>query len=267
MTVLTGVAVPGSSGFTISALTVIMPVKNQTALALRAVRSLRETLPEAELVIVDNNSDDDSLIEATKGLVDHIITSGGTVGDARLAGVAIASRTVLLFLDADQQVSRTAIEDALRILANCDAVVLPERPLRGGFLPDLLGVERAWTEWIGLGIPRLFRRDAYDCSAGHARGLAFSEDWAARIGIKSIGISSEPIFHDEVRKLRILLAKYHGYGTSISHLYAKTFAARRPCRYTAGRPYLRRHDVVLLPGVLVVKTLKLAALWCGSQHG
>jgi glycosyltransferase involved in cell wall biosynthesis len=103
---------------------------------------------EVEVVVVDNDSDDDTAATARRwqeqlpGLRVVSATTGHSVAHARNAGIAAASHDTILICDADDVVDRAWIASLARVLATADLVGGSTLDWDGGALPD--------------GIPELF---------------------------------------------------------------------------------------------------------------
>jgi glycosyltransferase involved in cell wall biosynthesis len=85
-------------------ISVIIPAKNEMASIGRVVESVRQQLPEAEIIVVDDGSDDETADRARGegAVVHHHPVSLGN-GAAVKAGARRAKGAILVFLDADGQ--------------------------------------------------------------------------------------------------------------------------------------------------------------------
>src|SRR6266702_2081274 len=110
-----------------SSVSVVIPVRNDARRLLRAVASVRRAEPDAEVIIVDNASSDDTGDVAAR-IGDVTLQRTGTIGACRRPGVACASADVVFLMDADQQVLSATISAACSALIGHEAVVVPERP-------------------------------------------------------------------------------------------------------------------------------------------
>jgi len=86
------------------ALSIILPAKNESASIGGLVTRLRETLRQAEIIVVDDGSSDDTAAQATAAgaRVIHNPVSRGN-GAAVKAGARAANGTIMVFMDADGQ--------------------------------------------------------------------------------------------------------------------------------------------------------------------
>lgn len=247
-------------------------MKNDAARARQAIMSIRRFAPaNTEIVLIDNESDD-GLADEVGVLVDVYLRAAGKVGDCRRRGVVAANGDMLLFMDADQELGPDTLNSAVARLRDCEAVVIPERPRdESRFLHKVIRAERVWVEWLGLGVPRLFNRLAYDSTGGYVAGASFGEDRFASSKVVHVELSTVPIYHDEVADLPLLLKKYRAYGrasageSGFSTLLDKVlhFPRRRGDSPAVG-------DFLLLPFVVALKLAKATALLGGrafhSRH-
>jgi len=96
-----------------------MPAKNEAAAIKAAVSGARETFPDAEIIVVDDGSTDDTgelAREAGAVVIHHPISMGN--GAAIKAGARAASGEILAFMDADGQHGGDEIK---QLLARLDA--------------------------------------------------------------------------------------------------------------------------------------------------
>lgn len=99
-------------------LSVIIPAKNESAGLAYVLPKIRELLPEAELVVVDDGSSDDTpAVATTHGarVVSHPYSMGN--GAAIKSGARTAKGEILIFMDADGQHKP---EDIPRLLAKLE---------------------------------------------------------------------------------------------------------------------------------------------------
>jgi glycosyltransferase involved in cell wall biosynthesis len=105
---------PGSAAYRLS---IVLPAKNEAAGLRSFLPRLRKAYPDAELVVVDDGSSDDTGEVAREGgarVVRHPFSLGN--GGAIKAGARAATGDVLFFMDADGQHEPEAIEAVLHKL-------------------------------------------------------------------------------------------------------------------------------------------------------
>lgn len=85
-------------------ITVIVPAKNESRTIEAVIADIRSTVPAAEIIVVDDGSNDDtasiSTISGVK-VISHVYSMGN--GSAVKSGARAASGEILVFLDADGQ--------------------------------------------------------------------------------------------------------------------------------------------------------------------
>ena len=113
-------------------LSVIVPTMNEAALIAGLLGHLREKMPDAELIVVDGGSEDQTVALATRQ-ADRVVQSPRGRAKQMNAGAAVASGEVLWFLHADSLVpsdphgSITRALDDPRIVGCCFRLKFPRR--------------------------------------------------------------------------------------------------------------------------------------------
>lgn len=99
-------------------ISVVLPAKNEGQVIGRVVAAIRAQMPEAEILVVDDGSSDDTAAQAREGgarIVAHPYSMGN--GAAIKTGARAAEGDVLVFMDADGQHDAA---DIPRLLARLD---------------------------------------------------------------------------------------------------------------------------------------------------
>ena len=111
-------------------ISVIVPVYNAEAYLHRCYQSVKiQTYPQWELVFVDDGSRDNSgKICDQLAMVDHRVKvlhqENGGVSAARNAGIEASSRELIMFVDADDEITSDCMEVLQRVLADTNADVV-----------------------------------------------------------------------------------------------------------------------------------------------
>ena len=87
-----------------SSLSIVIPAKNEAGAIGTAVAGAREAYPDAEIIVVDDGSDDDTgtvAREAGATVIQHPESLGN--GAAVKAGARAASGDIIAFMDGDGQ--------------------------------------------------------------------------------------------------------------------------------------------------------------------
>lgn len=185
-----------------TSLSIILPAKNEGASLATLLPELRQRFPEAEIVVVDDGSEDDTASVCQRfpvRLVRHPYSMGN--GAAVKAGARHASGATLVFMDADGQHDPA---DVQRLL-------------------DRLG------EGYGMVVGA---RD-YDSQAGHHRALANSlynrlASWMVGHRIDDLTSGFRAVAADKFRRYLHLLPNGFSYPTTITMSF---FRAGLPVAY------------------------------------
>lgn len=153
-------------------LSIIVPVRNEAELLPSFLKHLRESAPEAEIIVVDGGSSDGSADIGGRG-ADYLLRSAPGRAPQMNAGAAISHGDVLWFLHADSRVPEDAIvqiEEALReplLAGGCFALRFP-RPELIYRVTDSLGNCAVDLFRIALGDHGFFcRRAAFERVGGY----------------------------------------------------------------------------------------------------
>lgn len=167
-------------------LSFVVPVKDDAVRLGRCLESIHanELSDAIEIVVADNGSRDSSPEVAKRAGARVLSLPGLTVAELRNRGAAAASASLLAFVDADHEITRTWARDAIELLgtdrvAAAGALYLP--PPRGTWVQQLYGALRGTTvgqhdvAWLGSGNLAV-RREAFDAIGGFDVSLVACED-------------------------------------------------------------------------------------------
>jgi dolichol-phosphate mannosyltransferase len=190
------------------------------------LRRVRDTAPDADILVVDDNSPD-----GTADLADQVAAELGRIdvlrrpkkiglGDAYRAGFSVGIERgydVLVQMDADLSHDPVALPAVFREISNGADAVIGSRYVPGGSIPHWPWLRRALSKWgnrytsFVLGIPirdatsgyRAYRADmlkAVDYGSTRAKGYGFQMELAYRVRQQGGRIVEVPItFTDRVR--------------------------------------------------------------------
>lgn len=170
--------------------TLVIPAYNEAALLPSTLASVRQAMQACshagELVVVDNNSSDDTAEVARAGGARMVFEAHNQISRARNAGAQASESEALVFLDADTRLPPGLLQTALDLLAGgacCGggASVVFDRPNQD--------VERVLRLWEGLS--RRFRlaagsfvfclREGFDAVGGFSESVYAGEEiWLSR---------------------------------------------------------------------------------------
>jgi glycosyltransferase involved in cell wall biosynthesis len=188
---------PGEAPEKAALVSVIVPCYNAAAFLPEALQSaLQQTYPRIEILVVDDGSTDATPEVARRYPVHYIRQENRGVSAARNAGIAHSHGEFLVFLDADDRLASTGIEDGMTALEqnpHCMMAVGEHRyiledgapagvsrkgPVRRDLYTMLL--ESNFVESVGSAI---YRRDVFDREGGFDNSLDAAEDYALYLRI------------------------------------------------------------------------------------
>lgn len=111
---------------------IIIPAKNEATTVADVILRIRSSIPDAEIIVVnDGSTDNTATVAATAGatVITHVYSMGN--GSAIKSGVRVASADTLVFLDADGQHDPTDIPRLLKQLDEGYCLVVGARSSDG----------------------------------------------------------------------------------------------------------------------------------------
>jgi glycosyltransferase involved in cell wall biosynthesis len=255
---------------------VIVTTRNNHATLDDCLRSITaQTYGNTELVVVDNNSTDDTL-QIAKRYTSLVWTKGPERSTQRNFAVQQASGEYVVIIDSDMKLSRTVIEECVSAMHRqpvCGGLIIPEESFGEGFWAQCKRLERSFyvgIDWVEAA--RFFRRNLYLEVGGYDIDMVSGEDWdlSRRIAARApIGRIHAYIYHNEghLSLLKTLGKKYYYAGLAKgflakndvgSNMTAKEGPLNRYKLFLSRPGKLFRNPVLGL-GVLFMKTCEYAA--------
>lgn len=181
---------------------VIVTTKNSEKTIEKCLQSVKnQTYKNIELIVVDNNSSDETKTIAKK-FTNNIFNKGPERSSQRNFGIAKSHGELLLFLDSDMYLSKKVVEECLQKIDEEDVIALyiPEKILGHSFWSKLRTFERSFYNETPIDAVRFVKKNVLTKLGGFDEKLFAGEDWDFNIRIKQTGnvtIISAPLFHDE----------------------------------------------------------------------
>jgi glycosyltransferase involved in cell wall biosynthesis len=236
----------------------------------------RQTLSPIELIVVDNQSTDDT-IEIARRHADLVETFGPERSAQRNRGLALATGDLIVFLDSDQQLLPTVLEEAVKAFAarpDIGALVIPEVSFGVGYLAKCRALEkRLYLGDTRVEAARVFARSALDQVGGYDENLVAGEDWelpdrVERAGFGLARVRAE-VLHDEGRiELGTQFRKKRYYGRSLAAYYAGTAHTRPVSRMSlVTQPRKLLADAWHVPGLVALKLVEALGIFMGMRDG
>ncbi len=254
---------------------VIVPTYNSTQFLEACLKSITDqTYKNIELIVVDNNSKDDTK-EIAKRYTDKVYNRGPERSAQRNYGVSQSAGDYVLIIDSDMELGAKVVEQCVEQFtqhAELLGLVIPEESFGEGFWAQCKRLERSFY----IGVPwmeaaRAFRRKAYLDVGGYNEDMVSGEDWdlsqrVERLG--NIGRIIEPIRHNEgeLSLVKTLKKKYYyaqefanytAVNSNADRVASQTSVARRYSLFLR-RPLMLLHNPVIGAGMLFMKTCEFA---------
>lgn len=204
---------------------VIVPTYNSAEFIEACLTSIRtQTYPFIELIVVDNNSTDNTK-ELAREYTALVFNQGPERSAQRNYGVRKASGEYVLIIDSDMVLGKQVVEqcvDQFEADKQVVGLVIPEESFGEGFWAKCKQLERSYyvgVEWMEAA--RAFRRKIYQKVGGYDEAMVSGEDWDLSQRVSEhgkLGRVQEFIRHNEgkLKLSRTLQKKYY---------YAQKFAA------------------------------------------
>ena len=249
--------------------TVVVPTKNSARTLEACLRSLRGQSVTCVVVVVDNQSTDDTVAMACR-YADVVAVAGPERSAQRNAGAALTTSPIVGFVDSDMVVGSTVVEEATRALqCGSGGVVVPEHSFGEGFWADVRKFERSFYQGSEtVEAARIFRRDVFEEVGGFDEAMApGGEDWDLTMRVRKVAVVtriSAAIAHDEGRPtFWNACAKKAYYAAGL-----RSFAGKhgRASLSVLDRPYLRKPWLIFARGpklglgLVALKTGEAAAV-------
>ena len=208
---------------------VVVTTKNEGKNISNCLQSvMRQSFPSdhVELIVVDNNSSDDT-VSIAESFTSKVYTAGPERSVQRNLGVEKAIGEYILYLDADMVLSSNLIKDCVEMCENGGyiALYIPERIIGKGFWIKVRDFERSFYDGTCIDAVRFVRRDKFLEVRGFDTTLTGPEDWDFDRRIRvlgKVGVVNGPLFHNEGEfNLREYLAKKKYYLSSFDKYIMK----------------------------------------------
>jgi len=259
---------------------VIVTTKNNHATLDACLKSIAvQTYRHQELIVVDNNSTDDT-VEIARRYTDLVFTYGPERSAQRNYAVRRARGKYVLIIDSDMELGKEVVRACVQQVANspdAKAVIIPEESFGEGFWARCKHLERSFYVGVdAIEAARFIEADTYRQVGGFNEALTGGEDWDLTWRLRKHGqIVRVPTFirHNEGRvRFSRSARKMYYYGrhagayfvanptASIVHNASGPLARYRLFFSRPGR--LIRHPFVAA-GMLIFKATEYAAAGMG----
>ncbi len=208
---------------------VIIPTFNSGRSVVRCVDSiLAQSYEHIEVIIVDNNSTDDSLHDLAASPV-RIVAWPSKRAEARNRGAGLAEGQFLFHVDADMELTPRVVEECVDCCfqQSADAVIVPEVSSGRGYWAQCVGLQKTIVEGVaGYEAARFYRRNSFEKIGGYDPGLEAGEDFDLHYrtedhGLKVGRIKSAIMHHQEDASFSDIVHKFQYYGRTVNNYRKK----------------------------------------------
>lgn len=184
-----------------SLVSIVIPTFNSEKtieLCLKSIRS--QTYKNTEIIVVDNNSHDNT-IRISKKYTKKIFVCIGERSKQRNSGFKKAKGEIYCYLDSDMVLSRNVIEDAVKVMHKNKkyiALYIPEIVEGNNFLSRILNFERSFYDKTVIDAVRIIKKDVFNKLHGFDENLIAAEDWDLDRRVHTVGqvsIDVSPLYH------------------------------------------------------------------------
>lgn len=203
---------------------IIVPTYNSSPTLEACLQSIaRQSYKRIELVVIDNNSKDNTK-EIARNYTEHVINKGPERSAQRNYGVSIAQGEYVVIIDSDMELDPDVIQACVaKVTAKPEigGLVIPEESFGQGFWAQCKRLERSFYVGVSwMEAARFYRKDLYQRLGGYNEELVSGEDWdlSQRMGaVAPLDRVDQFIMHNEghLRLAKTLKKKYY---------YAQKFA-------------------------------------------
>lgn len=184
--------------------TVIVPTYNSSRTIEACLRSIStQSYPSIELIVVDNNSTDDTKKIAQK-YTKNVFNKGPERNAQRNFGLSQSHGEFVVSIDSDMKLSTHVISDCVEKMQKESDLVglyIPEESFGEGFWAQCIKLERSfYIGQDGIEAARFFRKSVLDSVRGFDEELISAEDWylTEQVAQKGkLGRVKSLIYHDE----------------------------------------------------------------------
>lgn len=190
---------------------IIITTKNEAVNISRCINSIKkQTYKHIEMIVVDNNSSDNTKAIVQKMGV-QVIDKGPERSAQRNFGAKKAKGEYLFFLDADMILAHDIVEECVYMIEkykknniSLAALIIPEISIGTGFWAKCKALERSFyvgVDWIEAA--RFYKKESFDALHGYDETLTGPEDFDIQqrlhdmVGKKAIGKTTSYILHNE----------------------------------------------------------------------
>lgn len=182
---------------------VIIPTRNSARTLDKCLTSVKnQTYKNIEIIVVDNNSTDDT-VKIAKKYTDKVYTKGPERSAQRNFGVKKSKGSYVLIIDSDMYLTGNVVSSCVeKVKQGAKSIIIPEKSFGVGFWAKVKAFERSFYVNNDLiEAPRFFEKKLFEKLGGFDEDITGFEDWDLGNRVRLSGIKiyriKEFILHDE----------------------------------------------------------------------
>ncbi len=205
---------------------IIIPAFNEEKVIERLLKSIKEqSYTNIEIIVIDDGSSDKTVEIAKKYTKNVYKRTHAERSVQRNFGARKSKGIILVFLDADMELTVKVIEDVVEGIKRYKALIIPEKTIGAGYIQNVRRFEREMYEKDEtIEVARVFNRNVFFEYKGYDEELTGPEDYDLphRISKKyKIGRTKKYLMHNEQRINLLKLLKKRHYYANKGALYAQ----------------------------------------------
>jgi glycosyltransferase involved in cell wall biosynthesis len=204
--------------------TIIIPTRNSKKYLGLVFKSIqKQTYQNIEIILVDNNSTDNTKKIATK-YTNNIYNKGPERSPQKNFGARKAKGKYILILDSDAELTKNVVKECVEISEKelLDMVIIPEKHVGTGFWTHSKALEREC--FLGddtVECPWFFKKTSFLKSGGYNKNLYAGEDWELFERMKKMNYKynrNQSFIHHHLGHLRYweMVKKKYYYGKNLA---------------------------------------------------
>lgn len=220
---------------------VIIPTKNEEENIRRCLESIQSSiinlpagkaghLPSTiEIIVVDNYSKDKT-VELAKKYTKKVFQKGPERSAQRNFGAQKAIGEILFFVDADMEVGKDVINQAVRLFqkdSQVKGIIVPEISVGDNYWARVRALERSCYLETLVEAARIFKKKTFLQAGGYDEKLIAAEDWDLNARVKKLG---------KIKRIKGKIIHYEGRLSLFNHLEKKYYYGRNVRLYAQKHP-------------------------------
>ena len=215
-----------------SIVSIIIPTRNEEHNLARLIKSIKTQKVPYEIIVVDQESSDDTIRIAIKNGAKVIPTIKTAFysppSQSRNIGAKYAKGKYLLHLDSDMILQEGLLDDCVKRLENSSvvAVIIPEKDIATNFWAKCKKFERQLYYNTIIESARFIRKDIFNKIRGYNERISSGEDFDIQSRLSGLGLvirANKNIYHNlgSISLVWYLKKKYN-YGKTIKNFFTNS---------------------------------------------